>query len=344
LTLTIDGVAKRFGRFPALAGVSLEVRTGEFLALLGPSGSGKTTLLRVLAGLDRPDAGRVMLDGADFLALTPRERRVGLVFQQYALFRHMTVARNIAFGLEVRPSATRPSRAAIAAKVEELLALAQIADLGGRYPAQLSGGQRQRVAVARALAVDPALLLLDEPFGALDAQVRRNLRVWLRELHVRMGLTSVFVTHDQDEAIEMADRVAVLSAGRLQQVDRPERLYANPATPFVHAFLGETSRLPSIVQDGVARIDLVPSAAIPTSCRPGRAFALVRSHEIGLLPGPGPARVASVHAAGPLTRVHLRLGELGIDVLRQPESWVPSIDETCELDLSRATIYPLEAP
>jgi len=328
----------------ALEGVNLTIQDGEFLALLGPSGSGKTTLLRILAGLDFAEAGSILFDGRSMESVPARERGIGFVFQHYALFRHLTVARNVAFGLEIRPRKRRPAHAEIRARVERLLDLLGIGELGGRYPAQLSGGQRQRVALARALATEPGLMLLDEPFGALDAQVRRNLRVWLRELHVRMGLTSVFVTHDQDEAIEMADRVAVLSAGRLQQVDRPERLYANPATPFVHAFLGETSRLPSIVQDGVARIDLVPSAAIPTNCRPGRAFALVRSHEIGLLPGPGPARVASVHAAGPLTRVHLRLGELGIDVLRQPESWVPAIGETCDLDLSRATIYPLDPP
>ncbi|HZK98510.1 MAG TPA: ATP-binding cassette domain-containing protein, partial [Caulobacteraceae bacterium] len=195
MTLTIDRVYKQFGRFPALAGVSLEARDGEFLTLLGPSGSGKTTLLRVLAGLDRPDHGCVFLDGQDFLALSARERRVGLVFQQYALFRHMTVAQNIAFGLDVRPRRTRPPRATIKQRVQELLALTQIEGLGGRYPAQLSGGQRQRVAVARALAVEPRLLLLDEPFGALDAKVRKELRDELRRIHDATGVTTILVTH-----------------------------------------------------------------------------------------------------------------------------------------------------
>jgi sulfate transport system ATP-binding protein len=220
MTLSIDRVAKQFGTFPALAGVSLEVRDGEFLSLLGPSGSGKTTLLRVLAGLDQPDAGGVTLNGADFLKLTARERRIGLVFQQYALFRHMTVARNIAFGLEVRPAASRPPAATIKARVESLLALCRIEGLGGRYPAQLSGGQRQRVAVARALAVEPNLLLLDEPFGALDAQTKLQLEDVLMDLWSAEQRTVLFVTHDLAEAVALSDRVVVMSA-------RPGRIVAD---------------------------------------------------------------------------------------------------------------------
>ncbi len=237
MSLVIDGLWKRFDAFAALKGVSLEVRPRGFMALLGPSGCGKTTLLRVLGGLAFPDEGRVDFDGEDWLALSARERRAGFVFQHYALFRHMTVAKNVAFGLEVRPRATRPPKAEIARRVEELLALVQLEGLGGRYPSQLSGGQRQRVALARALAIEPRLLLLDEPFGALDAKVRKELRGWLRSLHDRTGVTTVFVTHDQDEAMELADEVAVMNEGRIEQVGPPHALAARPATPFVADFL-----------------------------------------------------------------------------------------------------------
>jgi sulfate/thiosulfate transport system ATP-binding protein len=228
---------KQFGATPALDGLTLSIGGGEFLALLGPSGSGKTTLLRVLAGLEFVNAGSIEIDGRPIQGVPARERRIGLVFQHYALFRHMTVARNVAFGLEVRPRRTRLSSATIRARVDELLTLMDIGELADRYPEQISGGQRQRVALARALAIEPTLLLLDEPFGALDAKVRRNLRHWLRALHDRMGLTSIFVTHDQAEALEMADRVAVLRAGRIEQVDTPQRLCAEPANEFVREFL-----------------------------------------------------------------------------------------------------------
>ncbi|MEI7712600.1 MAG: ATP-binding cassette domain-containing protein [Rhodospirillales bacterium] len=228
---------KMFGATPALDGLSLSVGKGEFLALLGPSGSGKTTLLRVLAGLEFVSSGTIEIGGRPIQDVPARERRIGLVFQHYALFRHMTVARNVAFGLEVRPRRDRPSAAVIRERVAELLEMMEIGDLGGRYPDQISGGQRQRVALARALAIEPTLLLLDEPFGALDAKVRRNLRVWLRALHDRMGLTSIFVTHDQAEAMEMADRVAVLRAGRIEQVDTPDGVYRTPANDFVREFM-----------------------------------------------------------------------------------------------------------
>jgi sulfate/thiosulfate transport system ATP-binding protein len=237
MTLIIDGLSKSFGTFRALDGVSLEVRPRGFAALLGPSGCGKTTLLRILGGLAMPDAGQVMFDGQDWLSLTARERRAGFVFQNYALFRHMTVAGNVGFGLSVRPRARRPSKQEIARRVEELLALVQLEGLGGRYPSQLSGGQRQRVALARALAIEPRLLLLDEPFGALDAKVRKELRAWLRALHDRTGVTTVFVTHDQDEAMELADSVAVMNAGRIEQTGLPRQLLEHPATPFVADFL-----------------------------------------------------------------------------------------------------------
>ena len=215
MDIRIRQLGKRFGDFAALDGVSLDIRSGELLALLGPSGSGKTTLLRAFAGLEQPEQGHILFGGEDATGLSVQARRAGFVFQHYALFKHMTVAANIAFGLEVRRGKERWPKARIAARVEELLALVQLEGLGGRYPTQLSGGQRQRVALARALAIEPRVLLLDEPFGALDAQVRRDLRRWLRELHDRTGLTTVFVTHDQEEALELADRVAILNKGRL---------------------------------------------------------------------------------------------------------------------------------
>ena len=237
MSLVIDSVAKKFERFGALNGVGLSAPKGSFLALLGPSGSGKTTLLRILGGLEFADLGQVTFEGEDWLSIPARERRAGFVFQHYALFRHMNVEKNIAFGLEVRPRRTRPPRAEIKRRVEELLALVQLEGIGGRYPSQLSGGQRQRVALARALAIEPRLLLLDEPFGALDAKVRKDLREWLRALHDRLGLTTVFVTHDQEEALALADLVAVIHEGRVEQIGSPEELRTKPATPFVAAFL-----------------------------------------------------------------------------------------------------------
>jgi sulfate transport system ATP-binding protein len=308
MTLRIQDIHKQYGRYPALGGVSLDVRDGEFLSLLGPSGSGKTTLLRVLAGLETPDQGRIFADGVDFLALSARERRVGLVFQQYALFRHMTVARNIAFGLEVRPRATRPARAAISERVEALISLVQIEGLGGRYPAQLSGGQRQRVAVARALAVEPRLLLLDEPFGALDAKVRQALRGELRRIHDATGVTTILVTHDQEEAMALGDRVALMNQGRVEQIGSPEDLDAAPVSAFVFTFLGETNRLPCEVSAGAARIEGYAAPVItPASPREGPAMALFRPEDVRLNLDPGveglPARVTDVGGRGAVRRV-----------------------------------------
>ena len=230
-------VSKGFGEGAVLDGVDLEIEPGELLALLGPSGSGKTTLLRLLAGLETPDAGAVLFDGEDATGFTVQRRRVGFVFQSYALFRHMSVFDNIAYGLTVRPRRERPSRAAIADRVAELLAMMQLDGFGKRFPAELSGGQRQRVALARALAIEPRVLLLDEPFGALDAKVRKDLRKWLRDIHDRTGLTTVFVTHDQTEAMDIADRVAILNDGRIEQIGRPAELRATPTTSFVREFL-----------------------------------------------------------------------------------------------------------
>ena len=254
------------------------------MALLGPSGSGKTTLLRVLAGLEQPDAGEVRFGGEDFLALPARRRRVGMVFQHYALFRHMTVAQNIAFGLTVR-GWNRPAKAEIGRRVADLIALVQLDGLGGRYPAQLSGGQRQRVALARALAIEPRMLLLDEPFGALDAQVRRDLRHWLREVHDRAGVTTVFVTHDQEEALDLADRIAILREGKLIQLGTPKELYEQPATAFAYEFLGPACRLPGFVADGRLQVGGWTTRA-PDNSPSGAAELYFRPDEV-VFGGPG---------------------------------------------------------
>jgi sulfate/thiosulfate transport system ATP-binding protein len=244
MDIQVRHVAKEFTRFPALHGVDLDIRSGELLALLGPSGSGKTTLLRILAGLETPTKGTVFFGEEDASRTSVRERRVGFVFQHYALFKHMTVFENIAFGLRVRSRSARPAEADIRRRVLDLLDLVQLPGLDGRHPAQLSGGQRQRVALARALAVEPRVLLLDEPFGALDAKVRKDLRRWLREIHDKTGYTTIFVTHDQEEALELADRVVILNKGCVEQVGTPDEVYDAPATPFVADFIGGANMIP----------------------------------------------------------------------------------------------------
>jgi sulfate transport system ATP-binding protein len=304
-SLEIRGISKVFGRFPALKDVSLQARDKEFLALLGPSGSGKTTLLRVLAGLETPDSGEVRFDDEDFLALPVRRRRVGMVFQHYALFRHMTVAQNIAFGLTVRPRSERPAKSEIADRVADLLSLVQLEALGKRFPSQLSGGQRQRVALARALAIEPRMLLLDEPFGALDAQVRRDLRRWLRELHDRAGVTTVFVTHDQEEALDLADRVAILKDGELVQLGAPDELYESPANPFVYDFLGAACRLPGEVAGGRLKVADWEVGA-PADAPEGQVEVFFRPDEISFAAANEPGLIAQVRAAsvrGPKTRL-----------------------------------------
>ncbi len=242
--VSVRNLEKNFGRYPALKGVSLDVAAGELVALLGPSGSGKTTLLRAVAGLEQADGGQVFFGDIDASTLSLRERRIGFVFQHYALFRHMTVADNIAFGLRARPRATRPPEQEIRRRVAELLSLVQLDGLESRYPAQLSGGQRQRVALARALAIEPRVLLLDEPFGALDARVRKDLRKWLKELHQRTGHTTLFVTHDQDEAFELADRIAILNNGVIEQLGTAEDILDRPATPFIASFIEGIAQRP----------------------------------------------------------------------------------------------------
>ncbi|HET6606597.1 MAG TPA: sulfate/molybdate ABC transporter ATP-binding protein [Rhodopila sp.] len=338
MSLEIHDLRKRFGPSAALGGITLSVAHGEFLALLGPSGSGKTTLLRVVAGLEFPDTGSIAIDGRPMAGVPARERGIGLVFQHYALFRHMTVARNVAFGLEVRRP--RPPRTAIREKVAELLALMGIPELAERYPDRISGGQRQRVALARALATEPSLLLLDEPFGALDAKVRKNLRIWLRGLHERMGLTTILVTHDQNEALEMADRVAVLRAGQIEQVDIPDRLYANPANAFVHEFLGESIRFECRVSDGVATFPELCGTTTPARAPDGPAIALLRPHEMRLLDGPGPVQVEAVHLSGPMARVRLSVSGRVVEALLPDGAALPTPGATCRLDLSRAQVYP----
>ena len=241
MSIQVDHVTKQFGTFTVLDDVNLHVQTGELVALLGPSGCGKTTLLRILAGLERPDQGRILLHGNEVTDRQITDRRVGFVFQHYALFRHMTVAENVAFGLRVLPHAQRPSLDRIQEKVNDLLSLVQLQAMADRYPNQLSGGQRQRVALARALAVEPKMLLLDEPFGALDTKVRKELRRWLRRLHDELHITSILVTHDQEEALEAADRIVVLNQGHVEQIGTPDEVYENPATPFVYQFLGDVN-------------------------------------------------------------------------------------------------------
>jgi sulfate/thiosulfate transport system ATP-binding protein len=292
MSIQLHSIQKRFGEFVAVDNVDLEVETGELLALLGPSGSGKTTLLRIIAGLESPDAGTVAFHGDDATGLHPRKRNVGFVFQHYALFGHMSIFENVAFGLRVLPRRQRPSEAAIVRKVHALLELVQLDWLADRFPHQLSGGQRQRIALARALAVEPRVLLLDEPFGALDARVRQELRRWLRRLHDEVHVTSVFVTHDQEEALDVADRVVVMNHGRIEQVGTPDDVYDHPASPFVFEFLGHVNRLPSA---------------------DGADAGFARPHEIAVLSEPHlgafAARLTHSTNVGPVTRLEFWLTE-----------------------------------
>jgi sulfate transport system ATP-binding protein len=304
MSIEIRNITKTFGQFHALQGIDFEIAAGELVALLGPSGCGKTTLLRIIAGLDAPDGGQILFHGEDATDRHVREREVGFVFQHYALFRHMTVFENIAFGLRVRPKATRPSEQAIRDKVHTLLKLVQLEWLAGRYPPQLSGGQRQRVALARALAVEPKVLLLDEPFGALDAKVRKDLRRWLRNLHDELHVTSVFVTHDQEEALEVADRVVVMNHGKVEQIGAPDQVYEHPATPFVFQFLGDVNLFHGRVDEGEARIDGLPGQDV---AEPGHSVLFVRPHEIDIVrEGAGlQAHIRDIRRYGAMVRLEL---------------------------------------
>lgn len=250
MSIKIQNISKTFGSFQALQDISIDIESGELIALLGPSGSGKTTLLRILAGLEGLDRGAILFDGQNITEVGPKERKIGFVFQHYALFRHMTVFENVAYGLKVRPRKTRPSKEEIKKKVHELLSLVKLENLADRYPSQLSGGQRQRVALARALAVEPKVLLLDEPFGALDAKVRKELRRWLRKLHNEFHVTSIFVTHDQEEALDVANRIVVMNNGKIEQIGTPEEVYEHPKSPFVYDFLGNVNLFRGRVENG----------------------------------------------------------------------------------------------
>jgi sulfate transport system ATP-binding protein len=309
--VAVEKVVKEFAETPALRGVSLSINSGELVALLGPSGSGKTTLLRILAGLDLPTNGRVTFAGEDALRLSVQERHIGFVFQNYALFRNMRVFDNIAFGLTVQSFWRRPRKTAIRKRVMELLDLVQLSGLENRYPSQLSGGQRQRVALARALAIEPRMLLLDEPFGALDAKVRRELRRWLREIHDRTGHTTVFVTHDQEEAIELADRIVVLNHGQVEQVGTPDEIYDRPATPFVASFIGETNALPVTVESGKLFLDDRPLEIGAGAGTGGPRMLVFRPHDVEMLngrPGGIAGRVVSERRHGAVRRLEVEIG------------------------------------
>lgn len=353
MRIEVRDLTKRFESTLVLDRINLEIREREFIGLLGPSGSGKTTLLRILAGLEFPDSGHVLIDDRDALRLGLEERRIGFVFQNYALFNHMRVFDNIAFGLEVRPRRMRPSRREIEKRVMELLKLVQLSELENRFPAQLSGGQRQRVALARALAIDPKVLLLDEPFGALDAKVRVELRRSLRDIHDATGLTTVFVTHDQEEALDLADRVAVINRGRIEQIGTPTEIYETPQTPFVFDFLGRTNKFNCVVENGRVRLgDKV--LAVEPGTPDGPAAAFVRPHDIVLSRAvnpertddamlPGTAVVRFISALGQRAAVELlyerklievestreKLNELGLQV-----------GDRCTISLRLPRIYP----
>jgi sulfate transport system ATP-binding protein len=324
IAITAEGLAKSFPGVAAVNGIDLQVKPGELMALLGPSGSGKTTLLRLFAGLESPTAGRILFGEEDATHLPVRERRVGFMFQHYALFKHMSVAENVAYGLRVRPRHLRPSSAEIRKRAEDLLELVQLPGLGKRYPAQLSGGQRQRVALARALAVEPRVLLLDEPFGALDAQVRRDLRRWLRELHDRTGHTTLFVTHDQEEAIELADRVAILNRGRLEQLGNADDILDRPATPFVAGFVGDAVRLPVTVEAGWINLGRGKVPA-PFQFPSGPAELFIRPSDLTLAHSTGHGtfmgKVVGTRRVGATRRAELRL-----------EDNLPSVEVTLPLE------------
>lgn len=310
MDVSIRNISKEFDRFPALNDVSLDIISGELIALLGPSGSGKTTLLRIIAGLDRPTEGAILFAGEDASYHSVQERNVGFVFQNYALFRHMSIVDNVGFGLKVRRAATRPPKAEIHRRAKELLDLVQLQGLEKRYPNQLSGGQRQRVALARALAIEPRVLLLDEPFGALDAQVRRELRKWLREIHDLTGHTTVLVTHDQEEALELADRVVVMSQGRIEQIGTADEIYDAPNSPFVFSFIGSSSALPVSVAEDQFWLEGHGTGLPASDLGNGDGMLYFRPHDIDLIEEDGfVGTVTTTRRMGGIRHMELEVGD-----------------------------------
>lgn len=339
MSIQVKNIDKFFGDFHALKDISLDFPEGELVALLGPSGCGKTSLLRIIAGLESADHGHVLLEGEDATATHVRQRQVGFVFQHYALFRHMTVFDNVAFGLRVRPRKTRPSETEIKRRVHQLLELVQLDFLADRFPAQLSGGQRQRIALARALAVEPRVLLLDEPFGALDAKVRKELRRWLRNLHDELHITSIFVTHDQEEALEVADKIIIMNQGRVEQIGSPREVYEKPATPFVFDFLGQANRFEGRVNGQQLQVNQ-DTLALPASYHQGEVIAFARPHELEIqttqqgtssLPATvlrevwiaGQTHVEVVNTEGQILEISLAAENLkALDLKPQQQVWV----------------------
>ena len=346
MDLHIRQLSKRYAGVSALDAVDLDVASGELVALLGPSGSGKTTLLRVIAGLLHPDSGRVMFGDKDATRLSLRERNVGFVFQHYALFKHMNVAGNVSFGLRSRPRSRRPDKAAIRRRVDELLALVQLPDHRNRFPDQLSGGQKQRIALARALAIDPSVLLLDEPFGALDAKVRIELRRWLRRLHEQTGQTTLFVTHDQEEALELADRVVVMREGRIEQVGTPDEIYRAPASAYVFDFIGRANAIDGRVEDGHFLANghalRLPASSVATS----KARLYVRPHDIALVQADAgiPARVLAAHRRAHWITIELAVHDhaqpLELDIAAAPDAVIPAIGSMVGLQPLRYSTFP----
>jgi sulfate transport system ATP-binding protein len=342
LDVRVAGIVKEFGDAAALRGVNLDVRAGELMALLGPSGSGKTTLLRVIAGLEIPEAGQVFFGGQDATKLSVQRRGIGFVFQHYALFKHLTVFDNIAYGLRVRARATRPAEPDIRRRVIDLLDLMQLQGLGDRFPAQLSGGQRQRVALARALAVEPRVLLLDEPFGALDAKVRKELRRWLRGIHERTGKTTIFVTHDQDEALELADRVAVLNNGVIEQVGTPDEIQDQPASLFVMTFLGEAARFTAGVTDGRVVINGRKTNIVAPIGMTGDIAVYCRPWDLSIVPPERAEVTGIVHAIrriGGTRRVEIDIPEAGRVEVQAAASWVSKPGDQVGIVIARARLF-----
>ena len=358
MSIAVQDIRKTFGPFAALDGISLEFPAGQLIALLGPSGCGKTTLLRIIAGLEWPDTGRVLFDGQDASRRDVRERQVGFVFQHYALFRHMTVFENVAFGLRVKSRRNRPSQADIRRRVHDLLELVQMGWLARRYPTQLSGGQRQRVALARALAVEPRVLLLDEPFGALDAKVRKELRRWLRRLHDELHITSLFVTHDQDEALEVADRIVLMNKGRIEQIGTAQDVYERPATAFAYSFLGAVNRFAGRIDGLSIRMgkDVVPLAQ-PAIADGEEVVAFARPHELEIVTDSGSqgltVKVNRVLLSGATARVELT-GLVGTNGHAEPQHFEVEMTRQQLADLalqpgqpvrltsSRLRVFPLD--